>query len=121
MSDSPSTLISILGNEYRIRLVEGQEQLVGASARLLNRALGEARELRLEELFLQVGVVQLGIRVGDFHPAHEQFKPLGDGGIRPLALRQRADARRIVHDENRADERVFDLLFEDLPENLQEQ
>ena len=44
MSDSPSTLISILGNEYRIRLVEGQEQLVGASARLLNRALGEARE-----------------------------------------------------------------------------
>ena len=71
-------------------------------------------KLRAEELLLQVGVVQLGVGVGDLHALNEQLKPLGDGRVVALALGQRADAGRVVEHEDRARELVLDLLLKDL-------
>ena len=56
----------------------------------------QARKLRLEQLLLQVGIVQLGVGVGDFHAVDEQLESLGDGRVVCLALGQRADAGRVV-------------------------
>jgi hypothetical protein len=62
---------------------------------------------------LQVGVVQFGVGVRDFHPLDEELEPLGDGGVLLAALGERANARGIVADEDRTHQRVFDLFFED--------
>ena len=75
--------------------------------------VGLAGELRFEQLFLQVGVVELGVGVGDFHAVDEQLEALGDRGVIGLALGERADAGRVVDDEHRADERLLDLGLED--------
>ena len=59
-------------------------------------------QLRAEQFLLQVGVVQFGVGIGDFHALDEQLKPLRNSRVVTLSLRERADARRIIHDEDRA-------------------
>ena len=45
-------------------------------------------------------------------PWTKELEALGDVGLAALPLRERADAGRVVGDEDRADEGVFDLGFE---------
>ena len=49
--------------------------------------LGHAGKLGAEELFLQVGIVQLGVSVGDFHPLDEQLEPFGNVRVVATAFR----------------------------------
>ena len=74
----------------------------------------EPRQLRFEQLLLQPGVVQLGVRVRQFHPVDEQLEPLGDLGLTGLALGQRAHRGGVVDHEDRSRQVRFDHLFEDV-------
>ena len=39
--------------------------------------LGQTVQLRLEQLFLQIGIIQLRVGIGDLHAFDEQLKSLG--------------------------------------------
>ena len=73
----------------------------------------EAGELRLEQFFLQVGVVEFGVGVGQLHAVDEQLEPFGDGRVVAFAFGQRANAAGVVDHKDRADQGVFDLGLED--------
>ena len=64
--------------------------------------------------FLQARVVELGVGVGQLDAVDEQLEPLGDRRVRRLALGERADRGRIVDDEDRPFQVIFDDGFEQL-------
>ena len=76
--------------------------------------VGQALQLGAEQGLLQVGVVQLGVRVGHLHPLDEQLEALGDVRAAGLALRERADGGRVIQHEDRPAELVFHLPLEEL-------
>ena len=71
-------------------------------------------QLCAKRLFLQVRIVEFCVSVGQFHAMDEQFEPLRDVRVVLLPFCQRADRRRVIDHENRANQRVLDLRFEDI-------
>ena len=91
---------------------QGRDEVgVHAGHRLLGRHAGE---LRAKQLLLEVGVVEFGVGVGQFHARHVELKPLGDVRLARLPLGERADRGRIVDHEHRAVERLFDRRLEEV-------
>ena len=91
---------------------QGRDEVgVHAGHRLLGRHAGE---LRAKQLLLEVGVVEFGVGVGQFHARHVELEPLGDVRLARLPLGERADRGRIVDHEHRAVERLFDRRLEEV-------
>ena len=70
-------------------------------------------QLRGKQFFLQPGIVELGVGVGQFHTVDVELEPLGHAGVAGLPLRERANRRGIVDEEHWSDELVFADRFED--------
>ncbi len=75
---------------------------------------GLALELGFEEFFLEPGVVEFGVGVGEFHAFDVEFEAFGDRRVVLLALGERADGGWVVDHEDGAFQRVFDEFFEEL-------
>ncbi len=72
-----------------------------------------AFQLSAKQLFLQIGIIQLGVGVGNFHPLNKQFESFGD--LRPIrgSFGQGTDAGGVVQHKKRSQEGVFNFFFED--------
>src|SRR3954466_11914510 len=73
-------------------------------------ALGLQADLGLEARALLVGVVELGERVGDLHPAGERLEALDEAGLRAVVLGERRELDRVVHHDRRLLEVGLDVL-----------
>lgn len=76
-----------------------------------------ALQLRLEQIFLQDGIVEFGVCIRQFHAMDEQLKSLRDFWLRGASFRQWAQARWVIGHEYRTDQGVFDFFFKDFADH----
>src|SRR3954447_23609287 len=81
-------------------------------------ALGLQADLGLEARALLVGVVELGERVGDLHPAREGLEALDEPGLVAVGLGERRQLDRIVHDDRRLLRVGLDVLGQQVVDQL---
>lgn len=66
--------------------------------------------LTLEQLSLHIRVIQLSVGVTDFSLGNEQFKTFSEARRATMPLSKRAHQLRVVSDETRADEILFNVF-----------